>query len=776
MPYENIPGVGASYLDGAFRIPRSPTTPRVLVVGPAESGLNNSPYQVTNVSSAAVEFGAATPVLKITHELMAQGADNIAIVRSGGKQGSILFTDDNGGTLLITPEGRDDEILARYALFIENDSTENRYVIYDLIDQSFVYDSDNILALDTGVISVEDSSFDLFTSNDLTNPDLAVSLADVVPASDFTTDGDAGCDTVLRVNGADGLTPSLVERYAALNTSYHMLDYKDGSFIVPADVYIDDANIALDASAATYGYYWLGVPVMGSTKDKLGYVWQYVHSGRCYTYFTDTATYFSVSKVAAAKTVNTNLVLTCQKTGKGGNANTIQIDVDGAHSGSVDVTITENTNGGLDILVENDGTEFTDEAVVQINLALIAYTTSTGVTGDTLIVASGGTSGTALADVAKVNFTSGAGGHVLTHEELTGDSVPSAVSTKFSAGQDAELREVNFAHQLASFCNLASTVWSAILGAISFKEPESYSRTVVAEWIGQLPTITDNGQYKFIDSTSENGTGILGNKFLAGFSKTSAGYRSHLCVDGNSTDGYAYGGFIKTAGASLPNGVTFPYGIDSADEALDSGGKPIDIGKHIFVTYDWVIHSNGYNGGTSYRGAVASTFLGRLLTLPENQEPILLNGRVSRVSSIPRIHSSQLNDLASIRAIGLRREEGFGITFTSAPTAAHPDSDYTAVSTIRAVNRHLQGIRNISKPYIGRAFSNQNLITLQAALDNYLFYERQNGMNQGAKVAIQYNRTEKLMGQLKVKLRIVPPFSIRAITVETSLAAEESEL
>ena len=37
-------------------------------------------------------------------------------------------------------------------------------------------------------------------------------------------------------------------------------------------------------------------------------------------------------------------------------------------------------------------------------------------------------------------------------------------------------------------------------------------------------------------------------------------------------------------------------------------------------------------------------------------------------------------------------------------------------------------------------------------------------------------RQSKIMGRLKVKVRMIPPFSIETIDVETSLAAEESEL
>jgi hypothetical protein len=88
----------------------------------------------------------------------------------------------------------------------------------------------------------------------------------------------------------------------------------------------------------------------------------------------------------------------------------------------------------------------------------------------------------------------------------------------------------------------------------------------------------------------------------------------------------------------------------------------------------------------------------------------------------------------------------------------------------------LKGIRGIARPYIGKPFNAQQLVSLQSAIDQYLTAEKAGGFNQGAKARIEYSRTDKIMGRLKVKVRMIPPFSIETIDVETSLAAEESEL
>ena len=790
MPYENIPGVKVTYLDGAFKIPNATTQPRILVAGPAKSGLTNEIFNVTNISLAENEFGADTEILKLVHEAVAQGANNLAIIRSGGMQGSWVFTDSAGATLTIVPEHRDDDILGRYKLFISNDGSENRYMVYDSTAEEWVYDSDEILVLDEGIVEVTDSGIDLFTLFDQTDTTSADTL-DVVAVGDFTVDGTATASSILATEGTDGQTVSRAERYAALSGTYHLLDYRDADMIIPADVYIDDLNIRDDANktyagtgstaAETYGYYWKGLPLAGEAEDALGYVWQYRYQGAVYTYMADVDDYFAglaATPVAATITVSTDLDVEAQKVGKGGNGVTITI-VDGATESNV---ITE-TDHGFDIIatVDISGTPAyasTGALGTALNALLDATSLKNGVVAGTLVQCT--TDGVAtVAAVAKTNLASGTGGALLSHTDLTGDSVPAAVTTKLGLADDAELREDNFAHQLATFCHVASAAWSTMIGSISFKAPPSgYSRAKIASWIGVLPELTDDGVDKYIDAPADNGSGVLGHRLISGESKTSDGYRSGQVDNGGSTDGYAWGGLILTQGGSLPNGSDWPYGINDADEATDSGGAAVDIGRHIFVTYDRPILTNGYDGGTSYRGSLPATFFGKVVTMPENEEPIGVNGVVApgKVQRPTRVHSTQVNDLAAARLIGLRRDISGALIFATAKNVAHPDSDYGQLSTIRCVNRVLSGIRALARPYIGKAYSAQTLASLQAAIDGYLVAERGAGIHQGARAKIEYTREDRIMGRLKIKLRMMPPFSIQFVDVETSLAADESEL
>lgn len=694
MPYDSIPGIGATYVDGAFATTVTSTQPRILILGTASQGLTYEVFQVTSTSAAEKEFGATSEMMKPMWEAITQGADNVAVMRVGGTQGSITLTDNQStpGTLTITPEYRDDGILDRYRLVLEaNSDGDLRILVWDDTDKQWVFDSDDSLALDLGVVQVENSNFDVIAIGNKDEADSdsytwvtsgtegAPSLGDFedgssVVTGDFSyTDADTATTvTMAGTDGTDGAAMTLVERYAALEQAYQMLDYRDGDIVIPAGVFFDDANLLTDQTTETWGSLTarsgteddtalsgsvgaiMAVPTAGDVDDFLGYVWQYLYKGKIYTFFADGTT------VSSANTIS--------------------------------------------------------------------------------------------------------------HHALTGDEVPSAVYTAFAAAGTAEFREVNFGHQLATFCYTASTVWSTMLGVVTFKEPPGYSRADVQDWAGTLPDYSTIGLQLGIAASANNGTGILGNKLMAG----EAAYRNAMLDEGSAANGLAYGGLIKTAGGSLP--TKFVYGISEGDEDLDSNEMPIDIGKHMLVCYDYVVHTNRYNGGSTYQGALPGALAGKLTQVSEKEEPIGINGTLRGVSTPTRLMYPTLNDLARIRVIGMRREEGLGYILVTSKTAAHPDSDYSRLSTIRSVNREITGIRGIAKSYIGKEFSSSQLISLQTAIDGFLKAEKEAGFNQGAVVSLSYTRADKIMGRLTIKLKMIPPFSVESITVETSLAADESEL
>ena len=787
MPYDSIPGVGATYLDGAFRTSNSSAQPKILILGTASKGLTNELYSVTSVAAAENEFGSTSEMMKPLHEAITQGSDNISVMRIGGQQGHIKIVDSEGGSLKITPEHRDDEILDKYKLvLLNNGDGDLRILVYDADKQNYVYDSEEIEVLDTGIVAVENNDFGALSIGDVdtiddtfdsTAPEGAPTFTEIsdgtVVVGDFTAFGafSGTCSAMSGEAGDDGTSMSLAERYAALNSAYQILDYRDGDYILPVGVHFDAANVS-DGSTPDYGS---GTPAAGSSGDVLGYVWEYIYRGKKYTYMSEVSDLFSGSYTAKC-TLGGSLSLEGNgadiSPGTEGEMLEIFFWDDGTAVGASPVLST----------VDYLGVGYDYRLAVQVETGTTTWenieTVLTGVSFTNRASVLASATGTIAITADWVHGTAEDGDElgepfsleeVLSHEELTGEKAPAGVRVKFGAGEDAELREVNFGHQLASFCHHASTTWRTMIGCISFIGPKAYDRTTVSAWAGELPSYEYINGTLGIDGSANDGVGIAGSKFLAGEN----GYRTAM-IDDATTEGLGYGGLILTKGGSLPNGL--PYGINDDDEAEDANGRPVDIGRHLLVTYDHPIVSNSYDGGSAYRSSLCGTLAGKLAVTPVNEEPIGVNGYVRKVARPPRMLAPQQNDLASIRAIGLRREEGLGYILVSCRTAAHPTSDYTRLSTIRSVNREIEGIREIAKSYIGKEFSSTRLISLQSAIDGFLKAEKEQGYNQGALAQLSYTRADKIMGRLTIKLKMIPPFSIEAITIETSLAAEEEEL
>ena len=127
---------------------------------------------------------------------------------------------------------------------------------------------------------------------------------------------------------------------------------------------------------------------------------------------------------------------------------------------------------------------------------------------------------------------------VILDDLLTGDEMPSGVLKRLALGEDAEVRECHYGHQLASAAAKASVTWSTMLGCISTSAPNGYSRPKVAKWVGQEPDYSVVGTDLGVDSKGDNGEGLLGIKFHAG----AAGYRSKQIKtgsDGNELYAYA---------------------------------------------------------------------------------------------------------------------------------------------------------------------------------------------------------------------------------------------
>jgi len=307
----------------------------------------------------------------------------------------------------------------------------------------------------------------------------------------------------------------------------------------------------------------------------------------------------------------------------------------------------------------------------------------------------------------------------------------------------ADFHEVNFAYQLARFLYDYSTDIVDASGVIGVLPPASNSITDRARWLGKVPTWTLNNSTGVYSITSgNNGTGLLGNKFMVGRSD----HRS----------GVFGGGFILTD-------TEFMDGT----EVLDTNDTPVDLGKYIDVTADTVFMQNNYFPA-GYLATYAASYAGFYPQLAPQSAPT--NKVVS--SSIRIVYLQSLTNLDKLAGAGyvvLRNKEQ-GLVIADAPAATMPNSDWKRRSTNRIVKAIIDAIRRVADPYLGEGMSTSSKANLKEAIekvlikakgDNYLVDYREFDLIQTPSMAV--------LGEAEVNLVLKPAYELRHLTVNVSL-------
>ena len=363
---------------------------------------------------------------------------------------------------------------------------------------------------------------------------------------------------------------------------------------------------------------------------------------------------------------------------------------------------------------------------------------------------------------------------VMTHYDLTGQFVPEGVLARLIDFEDlegadilttgssatlkaapAEIREVSFLQQAAQAAYTASTNYSQTIAVVPTSAPSNSDRGL-SRWAGQAPTyeVDSNGTLKVI----ENGTGLLGNKFLAG----RIGYRNDE----------GFGGIMLTEGNDLPNEK--PYGVDQDDEALDQFGEPIDLGKHVVVVGAYGIvpdpesisRRNRTNQTNSVYTNAGPKICAMLNALPPGSEPIgQVNGLVGGMIPRHRTSMATLNNLALIRVCMIDQNA----VISSIYTAAAPSSDYRKISSVMSANAILGRLRSLCMPFIGRPFKDEEIASLNQSIDGTMRSMVNEDYAQRIDVSLSASRLDRINGILRASVTFVPPLSIEAITVEITL-------
>lgn len=331
--------------------------------------------------------------------------------------------------------------------------------------------------------------------------------------------------------------------------------------------------------------------------------------------------------------------------------------------------------------------------------------------------------------------------------ELFPTGVGSADATTGITGTSlttANFHEVNFAYQLSRFLYDYSTDIVDASGVIGCLPPNSANVVDRARWLGKSPTWTLNnttGIY-YIASAGDNGSGLLGNKFMVGRNDHRSGIYG--------------GGFILTDTEFM-----------DGSEQVDNNDIPIDLGKFISVVADSVFMQNNYDA-SGYISTYAPSYGGFYIGLAPASAP---TNKVisSSIRVVYRQALKKLDNLAGAGYVTLRRKEK-GLTVADSPTATMPNSDWRRLSTCRIVKAIIDAVRRVADPYLGEGFAPTNKVALKediekvlvkAKKDNYLVSYKEFDLIQTPSMAVN--------GRASVKLVLRPAFELRHLDVTVSL-------
>ena len=323
----------------------------------------------------------------------------------------------------------------------------------------------------------------------------------------------------------------------------------------------------------------------------------------------------------------------------------------------------------------------------------------------------------------------------------------SSASTKIDGTEltVADFHEVNFGYQLGKFLYDYSTDVVDATGVIGVLPPVSGSLRDKARWLGSAPTWTLNastGTYS-ITSGSNDGTGLLGNKFMVGMAAHRAG------VFG--------GGFILTD-------TDFMDGT----EQIDDNEVAVDLGKYFSVVVDTAfLRNNWYNAG--YRASWAASYGGFYIGLPASSAPT--NKSVPAANLIYKFTLGAYDALTGAGFVSLREKTGGGLVVTDSPTATMPNSDWKRLSTVRIVKAVVDGCRAVLDPYIGEGTGASVRASMETAVEGVLLQAKKDGYLQDYKgFSVIQTPQQEVQGIVEISLTLIPAFEIRQITITVSLS------
>lgn len=201
---------------------------------------------------------------------------------------------------------------------------------------------------------------------------------------------------------------------------------------------------------------------------------------------------------------------------------------------------------------------------------------------------------------------------------------------------------------------------------------------------------------------------------------------------------------------------------------LDKEGKKFDIGQYIHVVAGPDLQLQNTRLGTYYANS-AAVFAAMMTTRSAGDSP--LNKTVPGVLGLRYTYgNTQRNLLTAARYVTYKtKNNGAVVAVEDSMTCAQPGSDYARTTTLRAVKKAVDIVRDACDPYLGKPNNAVNQNAMSTAIDKGLSAMKEAGDINDYRFNILATRAEQLLGKARIELTIVPPFELRSITVVVSL-------
>lgn len=705
--FENLPGIIHELQDGGLQISEVSASPVVLVLGTAAQGVAGFKKQVVRAQESESEFGKEGTLTRSMYETLAGGASNTFLYRMNAKDATLygVGTDNQvtNPTSIMTLI-KDGSAADLYFVFYQTPVTLGPNAVIGRLQVKnalgiLVYDNNpGGQPLDTGEVIVAG----LFNGG-----------TDIGTANAFVSMRAVAQDQIAVAAFAAGAIPGVPTAADQFDLGHAATNA--GSYVVYADgAEIADTLFVINVGAGTAGVDQLEI-------DSI------------------TAAFSGTEVITVDYTYDADLVHDLADGSDGLNPSKMELYEALAES------YRSLENDEIDIVIP--GNVYLDDKNVVDGDVLVLSSDESVVVGKRYPVA--GSSGDGLGKLHVEEFQGEFFYFWDIDDNGSAEIYPAGIgSASATTGIDgsaltaSDFHEVNFGYQLANFCFSLSVNDNEVTGVIGVKAPLSFSAKDISLWIGKEAGVDSEGKVLI------NGTGLLGNKFVAGTTTRERG-------------------FFATESGWLPTSVDFD---SDADILKDRNDHKIDIGKYISLTAMYLTFFNATDQtGFGYQANMSAYYGGFYSSLPVASAPT--NKVISGVRAPFRVSKTKLNSLAKLKFVAIKQKEN-QLRISDSPTAARDDSDFTRLTTMRIIADAIDSVRAVAEPYIGEPNTALARISLETGITRELSELQGIGNIQRFEARVSATTAQEIQGDATVELTIVPAFELRKITIITSLAKQ----